>query len=50
MDDIILGGPSYAVVADVTMIKTEGVPKGLILDEKKCEAITLEGQTIELEL
>ena len=29
------------------MIKTESAPKGLILNEKKCEAITLEGQTIE---
>ena len=47
MDDITFGGPSHVVAADVTMIKTEGVPKGLILNEKKCEAITLEGQTIK---
>ena len=47
MDDTTLGGPSHVVVADVTMIKTEGAPKGLILNEMKCEAITPEGQTIE---
>ena len=47
MDDITLGGPSHFVAADVTMIKTEGVPKGLISNENKCEAITLEGQIIE---
>ena len=47
MDDITLCGPSHVVAADVTMIKTEGASKILILNEKKCEAITLEGQTIE---
>ena len=47
MDDIALGSPSHVIAADVTLIKTEGTPKGLILNEKKCETITLEGQTIE---
>ena len=48
--DITLGDPSYLVAVGVTMIKTECAPKGLILNEKKCEAITLEGQNIEPEL
>ena len=39
---------AHVVAADVKMIKTEGAPKGLILNEKKSEIITLEGQTIEL--
>ena len=47
MDDITFGGPAHVVVADVTMIKIEGTPKGLILNKKKCEAIAQEGQTIE---
>ena len=47
MDDITLGGPSHIVAADFKMIKAESVFKGLILNERKCEAITLEGQTIE---
>ena len=47
MDNITLGGPSHVVAADLIMTKTEGAPKGLISNEKKCEAITLEGQTIE---
>ena len=47
MDDITLGGPSHAEAADVTMIKTEGAPKGVILNDKKFEAVTPEDQTIE---
>ena len=46
MDNITLGGSSHVVAADFTMIKTEGAPKGLILNEKKCEAITLEGKPL----
>ena len=38
---------SLVLAADVTMITTEGAPKGLIFNEKKCETITLEGQTIK---
>ena len=47
MDDITLGSPSHIVAADVTMIKAEGAPKGLILKEKKCETIIPESQIIE---
>ena len=47
MDDITLGGSLHAVATDVTMIKTKGALKGLILNEKKCEAITQESQTID---
>ena len=47
MDDITLSGLSHVEAADFSMIKTEGAPERLILNEKKCEAITLEGQTIE---
>ena len=43
MDDINFCSPSHVVAADVTMRKTEGAPKGLILNEKKGEAIKLEG-------
>ena len=32
---ITLDGPSHVVAADVTMIKSEGALKGLILNEKK---------------
>ena len=45
MDDITLGGPAAVVSADVAMIQADGSSKGLILNEKKCEAITESGQT-----
>jgi hypothetical protein len=45
MDDVTLGGPAQVVAADVTMIKTEGTPQGLLLNDMKCEAITNSGQT-----
>ena len=48
MDDTTLGGPPHIVAADATMIKTECAPKGIILNEKKCEALTLESQIIHL--
>ena len=47
MDDIIIGGLARVVVADVTVKETEGALKGLILNEKKCEAISQQSQTIE---
>jgi hypothetical protein len=47
MDDITLGGPLADVSADVAMIKTEGPPQGLFLNDSKCEAITIDGQTLD---
>ena len=47
MDDITLGGPSHDVTTDVTMIKTEGAFKRMILDEKKRKAVTLESPIVE---
>ena len=50
MDDITLGGPAPVVAADVTMIKFCGEPQGLLLNDKKCEAITSNGHTDEVSL
>ena len=50
MDDMILFSPSHVAVVESQNDKSEGVPKGLIWNEKKCEVITLEGQTIEPKL
>ena len=50
MDDITLGGPAAVVAADVTLIKAQGEPLGLVLNEKKCESITIDGHTNEISL
>ena len=50
MDDITLGGPTTVVAADVALIKSQGTPRGLILNEKKCETITPDGHTDEVSL
>ena len=40
MDDISLGVPAVVVIADVALVKAQGTPFGLVLNEKKCETIT----------
>jgi hypothetical protein len=46
-DDITLGGPSATVADDVTMIKKEGAPRGLFLNDTKCEAISITGHSTD---
>ena len=46
-NDITLSDPAPVVAAGVTLIKTEGALKDLILNETKYEAIKQEGQIIK---
>ena len=48
MDDITLGEPSAVVAADVTLIRSEGTIQGLILNDKKCEALSVNGHINEI--
>lgn len=48
IDDITLGGPANIVSEDVAMIKLVGAPKGLLLNDAKCEAITTTGQSTDV--
>lgn len=46
-DDNALGGPSATVADDITMIKKEGAPRGLFLNDTKCEAISITGHSTD---
>ena len=48
MDDITLGGPAVMVAADVVLVKAQGTPLDLVLNEKKCETITTDGHSDEI--
>ena len=50
MSDITLGDPAAVVAADVALVKAQGTPVGLVINEKKCETITTDGHTAEISL
>ena len=50
MNDITLGGPATVVVADVALVKAQGIPFDLALNEKKYETITTDGHSDEISL
>ena len=50
MDDIILGGPSAVVAADVAQIRSQGITQGLFLNGKKYEAKLIDGYINEISL
>ena len=49
-DDITLGDPAVVAAADIALVKAQGTPLGLVLNEKKCETITSDSYTDEISL
>lgn len=49
MDDITLGGPASVVADDVNYIRSHGAHIGLLLNDKKCEAISKNGLSSSFE-
>ena len=43
MNGVTFGEPAAVVAVEVTTIKTNGAPQGLLLNDKKCEAISTSG-------
>ena len=50
MNDITLGGSSAVIAADVALIRSQGTTQGLFLNDKKCEAISVNGHINEISL
>ena len=48
MNDITLGSPAAVVAADVTLVKAQGTPLGLVLNEKQSETFTTDVHTDEI--
>ena len=50
MDDIILGGSSTVVAADVALIRSQGTTQGLFLNNEAREAASVNGHINEISL
>ena len=50
MNDITLGSLTAVIGADVALVKAQGTPLDLVLNEKKYETITTDGHTDEISL
>ena len=50
MDYLNLGGPAAVIATDIALIKAQGTPLGLVLNEMNCETITTDARTDEISL